>query len=262
MSTQLTGADREPTESRLRIKREPQVNNPALFVVALAALLMISTLSGCGMFADSPSSTSSGSSSRGTLTITTSDATPQETNPGVDSSGEGARGAPSSRPAVKYPVNLFSYPEHSAAATVKKVVDGDTLIVIYENGREETVRLIGIDTPEKLGGYRPAECFGAESTDFLRSLTPARSQVFLTAGEEPFDIYERRLAYVYRSDGIFVNLMIAREGYADVLSIPPNNDYAAYFSRAVSLARTENLGIWGTCGGADTPLRQSDNESG
>ena len=180
----------------------------------------------------------------------------------VGDAGGGQASGSWSASAPKYPVVLFPFPEPAITATLKKVVDGDTVIVVYENGREEIVRLIGIDTPEKPGGYRPAECFGTESTDYLRSLIPEGSKVLLTASEESFDMYERRLAYIYRSDGLFINMMIAREGYAETLSIPPNNDYSAHFSKAVSLARSENLGIWSACGGADTPLEQSGDRSG
>ena len=220
----------------------------------IAALLLISALSVCCAFTDSASSIRSNLPGGG------SDSGSNGSNGDSGSDGATPRSSPSSAP--KYPVELFPFPEPAIAATLKKVVDGDTVIVVYENGREEIVRLIGIDTPEKPGGYRPAECFGTESTDYLRSLIPEGSKVLLTAGEEPFDMYERRLAYIYRSDGLFLNMMIAREGYAETLSIPPNNDYSVHFSKAVSLARSENLGIWGACGGADTPLEQSGDRSG
>lgn len=220
---------------------------PRAFIWVIAALLLVSALSVCCAFTDSASSIRSNLPGGGS-------------SGGDSGSSATPRSSPSSAP--KYPVELFPFPEPAIAATLKKVVDGDTVIVVYENGREEIVRLIGIDTPEKPGGYRPAECFGTESTDYLRSLIPEGSKVLLTAGEEPFDTYERRLAYIYRSDGLFLNMMIAREGYAETLSIPPNNDYSVHFSKAVSLARSENLGIWGACGGADTPLEQSGDRSG
>ena len=245
------------------------------FVSVLAALLLIPTLSVCCVFTDSPSSSPSSIRTNlpggGERSGRTSSAASQRTETGTEltgtelgvSGGGGGQASGSwSSSAPKYPVVLFPFPEPAIAATLKKVVDGDTVIVVYENGREEIVRLIGIDTPEKPGGYRPAECFGTESTNYLRSLIPEGSEVLLTASEESFDMYERRLAYIYRSDGLFINMMIAREGYAETLSIPPNNDYSAHFSKAVSLARSENLGIWSACGGADTPLEESGDRSG
>ena len=151
---------------------------------------------------------------------------------------------------IQYPLDLFPAPVESAEATIKRVVDGDTVVVEFSNGREENVRLIGIDTPEVPGGYRPAECYGTESSSFMTEALPVGSRVLLTAGEEPYDLYERLLAYVYRQDGVFVNMLMAREGYADDLPIPPNNEYAQYFAEAVRLARKEKLGMWGACDGS------------
>lgn len=149
---------------------------------------------------------------------------------------------------IKYPLDLFPNPVENAEATVTRIVDGDTIVVEFSNGRTENVRLIGIDTPEVPGGYRPAECYGTESSSFMTEALPVGSRVLLTAGEETYDIYERLLAYVYRQDGVFVNMLMAREGYADDLPIPPNNDYATLFAEAVRLARKEKLGMWGACG--------------
>ena len=155
----------------------------------------------------------------------------------------------------RHPTSLFGIPPAAARAEVLRVVDGDTVVVVFEGGRTENVRLIGIDTPEKSGGHLPAECFGAEATAFASVLLPPGTPVLLTGGAEPRDVYDRLLAYVHRaSDGLFVNMALAREGYAAALSIPPNTDYAEHFSAAVETARAESLGLWTACGGPDTPL--------
>ncbi len=146
-------------------------------------------------------------------------------------------------------------PPAAARAEIQRVVDGDTVVAVFEGGRTESVRLIGIDTPEKPGGYLPAECFGAEATAFTAAVLPPGTPVLLTGGAETRDVYDRLLAYIHRaSDGLFVNMALAREGYAAALSIPPNTDYTTHFSAAVEAARAESLGLWAACGGADTPL--------
>ena len=156
---------------------------------------------------------------------------------------------------ARHPTSLFGIPPAAARAEVRRVVDGDTVVVIFEGGRTENVRLIGIDTPEKPGGNLPAECFGAEATAFASVLLPPGTPVLLTGGAETRDVYDRLLAYVHRAaDGLLVNMALAREGYAATLSIPPNTDYAAHFTAAVEAARAENLGLWAACGGPDTPL--------
>ena len=155
----------------------------------------------------------------------------------------------------RHPTSLFGMPPAAARAEIQRVVDGDTVIAVFEGGRTESVRLIGIDTPEKPGGYLPAECFGAEATAFTGALLTPGTPVLLTGGAETRDVYDRLLAYVHRaSDGLFVNMALAREGYAVALSIPPNTDYSTHFSAAVEAARAESLGLWAACGGADTPL--------
>ena len=158
---------------------------------------------------------------------------------------------------ARHPTALFPTPSAAARAEVHRVVDGDTIVAVLDGGRSENVRLIGVDTPEKPGGLRPAECFGAEATAFTAALLPAGSTVLLTGGTETRDVYDRLLAYVHRaSDGMLVNMALAREGYAVELPIPPNTDYADHFAVAVAAARAENLGLWAACGGADTPLEE------
>ncbi len=155
----------------------------------------------------------------------------------------------------RHPTSLFAIPPAAARAEVVRVVDGDTVVVVFEGGRTENVRLIGIDTPEKPGGHLPAECFGAEASAFAAVLLSPGSPVLLTGGAEPRDVYDRLLAYVHRAtDGLLVNMALAREGYAATLSIAPNTDYSTQFSTAVEAARAENLGLWAACGGPDEPL--------
>ncbi|MCI0344056.1 MAG: thermonuclease family protein, partial [Chloroflexi bacterium] len=67
--------------------------------------------------------------------------------------------------------------------------------------------------------------------------------------------YERLLAYVYRADDqLFVNLAMARDGYADVLTYPPNVAHSTDFVAAVADARRNERGLWQACGSADVPV--------
>ena len=177
------------------------------------------------------------------------------TTDGGSSAGVVLAGVDVAEIALRHPTSLFGIPPASARAEIAEVVDGDTVVVVFEAGRTENVRLIGIDTPEKPGGNLPAECFGAEASAFTSTLLPPGTPVLLTGGAETRDVYDRLLAYVHRaSDGLLVNMALAREGYAAALSIPPNTDYSAHFAAAVEAARAENLGLWAACGGPDTPL--------
>ena len=139
--------------------------------------------------------------------------------------------------------------------TVVKVTDGDTLRVEIE-GREEPVRLIGIDTPETHGQGGLRECFGREAAARTAELVPVGTTVQLVRDAEARDRYGRLLAYVYLEDGTFVNMTLAEEGYAASLTIPPNVAHTDEFTAAVSTARDANRGLWGACGGPDTPIRR------
>jgi micrococcal nuclease len=135
---------------------------------------------------------------------------------------------------------------------VNRVVDGDTLQL--ETG--ERVRLIGIDTPElhessKL--QRDAERSGQDKKaikqlgelayEFTRKLVEAK-QVRLEFDAEKKDKYGRLLAYVYLSDGTFVNAEIVKQGYASLLTIPPNVKYSDLFVKLYKEARENKRGLW------------------
>jgi micrococcal nuclease len=65
---------------------------------------------------------------------------------------------------------------------------------------------------------------------------------------EARDRYDRLLAYVYRvKDDLFVNLELAQQGYADLLTYPPNVAHVEDFTAAVTEARDAGRGLWGAC---------------
>ena len=137
----------------------------------------------------------------------------------------------------------------TANATVDYVVDGDTVDLIID-GVEERVRLIGIDTPETKKENTPIECFGLEATAFAQSLLPEGTPLYVERDVEARDVYGRLLAYIYRIDsGIFVNLEIVRQGYAQPLTIPPNVAHSTEFVEAARAAERANLGLWAECSG-------------
>ncbi|MCY3619565.1 MAG: thermonuclease family protein [Acidimicrobiaceae bacterium] len=139
-------------------------------------------------------------------------------------------------------------------ATVERVVDGDTIDVLV-GGRQETVRLIGIDAPESVAPTRPVQCFGKEASLHLEAVLPEGTEVTLVRDVETRDAYQRLLGYVVRSrDGLFVNLELVVAGYAAALNYPPNDHYASVIARAEADAVAADRGLWGHCGGPDVPL--------
>lgn len=139
-----------------------------------------------------------------------------------------------------------------ADVLVTRAVDGDTLAL--ETG--EKVRLIGIDTPEfhtskKL--YRDAQRskqdvpaiqkLGQRSLEFTRNLVEGK-RVSLEFDVDKYDRYDRLLAYVYLKDGTFVNAKIVKEGYASLMTYPPNVKYADLFKKLYQQARESKKGLW------------------
>ena len=139
-------------------------------------------------------------------------------------------------------------------AVVERVVDGDTIIARIGD-RSETVRLIGLDAPESVAPTRPVQCFGKEASLFLAAVLPTGTEITLLRDAEARDIYDRLLGYVVRShDGLFVNLEMVADGYAAVLTYPPNDHYADALDRAQAEAVASGRGLWHVCGGPDVPL--------
>ncbi len=135
---------------------------------------------------------------------------------------------------------------------VIRAVDGDTL----ELQNKERVRLIGMDTPEvheseKL--YRDArkthqdvrtiQDMGRKAWAFTRTLVEGK-RVRLVFDVEKRDRYGRLLAYVYLPDGLFVNAEIVNQGYASLLTIPPNVAHADELRRLYQEARESKRGLW------------------
>lgn len=128
--------------------------------------------------------------------------------------------------------------------TVTRVVDGDTFWVDDGSEKGLKVRLIGVDAPEtrnsgrKLKGY-----FGTESSDYLDALIGGK-KVRLVFDVARYDRYGRTLAYVYLADGTFVNAELVENGYATVMTTPPNVRHADEFIQLAARARKRSKGLW------------------
>jgi micrococcal nuclease len=134
----------------------------------------------------------------------------------------------------------------SSDGQVTRVVDGDTIHVAV-GGRDETVRYIGVDTPESVKPGTPVQCFAKRASAFNEHLV-AGEQVRLVRDSEERDRYGRLLAYVYRArDNLFVNARLVTGGYAVPLTIPPNVAHAEEFRTLAATARRKGRGLWSSC---------------
>ncbi len=145
--------------------------------------------------------------------------------------------------------------EPDRITTLVEVIDGDTVIIRFPNGEQETVRLLGIDTPETVDPTRPVQCFGREASEHLAKLLPVGTPLRLERDVDARDRFGRLLAYLYRtSDDLFVNVEMLRLGLADVSLFEPNTAHRTALIHAVTSARTGSIGLWEACGGPDVPL--------
>lgn len=121
--------------------------------------------------------------------------------------------------------------------TVTSIVDGDT----FRCGDLGRIRLLLIDSPE-----RDQAPYGAEARAALLALLPVGTAARLEMDVQPRDQYGRLLAYAYRPDGLQVNEMMVRSGYAIVVTYPPNVRHVDPMRRALALAREAHRGLWST----------------
>jgi len=130
----------------------------------------------------------------------------------------------------------------TADAVVARVVDGDT-VVVRLGGREETVRLLLVDTPETVHPDKPVEPFGPEASGFAKEKLEGQS-VRLEFDGPKRDRYDRLLAYVWVG-GMLFNEMLTEHGLARVAYVydPPYTHYEA-IAKAEERARQAKRGIW------------------
>ena len=149
---------------------------------------------------------------------------PQQTSPSVDSATEGQSAQ-----------KLYK---------VIKVVDGDTVTVDMD-GTKETLRLIGINTPETVDPRKPVECFGKEASDKAKEVLNGKSVILEndpTQGER--DKYGRLLRYVFLEDGTNFNKLMIAEGYAYEYTYSTPYKYQSEFKEAQKEAEKNKRGLW------------------
>ena len=129
---------------------------------------------------------------------------------------------------------------------VTKVVDGDTIDVA--NGtQKETVRFLGIDTPETHDPRKPVQCFGEVAAAHTKALLEGKDvRLEPDPTDSDRDKYHRLLRYIYLPDGTLVNAELVRDGYAFAYVIFPLTKLDEF--RALETdARTHNRGLWAGC---------------
>jgi endonuclease YncB( thermonuclease family) len=130
-------------------------------------------------------------------------------------------------------------PTQIQTATVARVIAGDTLSL----STGEAVRLIGVDTPETRHPKELMHPPGTEALAFAVQLVEGK-KVRLEFDRQRKDRYKRLLAYVYVGD-IMLNAELVRQGYAQVVTLPPNVKYQQLLLQLQREAREAKRGLWG-----------------
>lgn len=144
---------------------------------------------------------------------------------------------------------------------VKKIIDGDT-IKVTKDGIEQTIRLIGIDTPETVSPSKPVQCFGQEASNMTKSkLLNKYVSLEVDPTQGDLDKYNRLLRYVLLEDQTNFNLWMVANGYAFEYTYNIPYKYQAEFKAAQNNARNQGLGLWNenACNGVNSPIDNSDN---
>ncbi len=113
-------------------------------------------------------------------------------------------------------------------AEVVRVIDGDTY-VLKINGEDTTVRLIGVDTPESVAPSDYSKENASEGkavSEIVRQKLRTGDTLYVEYDVSPTDKYGRTLAYLYFEDGTMVQEWLLKNGYARIMTVPPNIKYA------------------------------------
>lgn len=162
--------------------------------------------------------------------------------------------------------------ERGVEVTVVEVVDGDTMDIEYQNGTNDTIRLLGVDTPEVHIENDPAEFddipnttagrnhlrdWGHKASEFAR--TELAGETITIVVDDQADrrgYYGRLLVYVY-DEGELFNLKLIQQGYARMYESTFSK--RSQFSSAEADAQANNVGLWNYGG---TTATTSGGESG
>lgn len=144
--------------------------------------------------------------------------------------------------------------QESHAATVSRVVDGDTLDAELMDGSVVRVRLIGIDTPEV------GACGADRATAALEQLVLGRAVTLVgDPTQGALDRFGRSLFYVDRDDGLDAGRELLRTGWAEVLVVGNGFERVGQYRGATRQATRSGTGVHARCGGDFSRSREDEH---
>lgn len=151
-------------------------------------------------------------------------------------------------------------PAPLASYTVSEFVDGDTLKVKASDGHVDTVRLIGIDTPETKDPRTTVQCFGVEASQHIKDLIKDKKITLeADASQDNKDKYSRFLRYIKLEDGTDINLKMVADGFAYEYTYDKPYKNQSTYKKAQQEADAADKGLWSpnTCNGQKDKAAQT-----
>lgn len=129
---------------------------------------------------------------------------------------------------------------------VIRVIDGDTIVVAL-NHKPETIRLLGINTPETVKPNSPIECFGPEASNRAKELLMDKIvRLESDPSQDDRDKFHRQLRYVFLNN-LNVNDTLVRDGFAREYTFKVPYKYQKQFKADQRAAKKNQIGLWGGC---------------
>jgi micrococcal nuclease len=125
---------------------------------------------------------------------------------------------------------------------VVRTIDGDTIEIKWNN-QTERIRLIGVDTPETVHPSKGEQPYGREASQYTKLVLTGKT-ISIEFDVTARDKYNRLLGYVYLQNGTFFNASLISQGYAQMMTYPPNVRWVMLFQQLQTTARETKRGLW------------------
>lgn len=130
--------------------------------------------------------------------------------------------------------------------SINHFIDGDT-ISVNMNGRAQSVRFIGVDTPETHKPNTPVQCYGELAAAYTkRMIGSGRVRLVADRESDDRDMYGRLVRYVYLPDGRNLNELLVQNGYGFAYTYYPFTQ-SAQFEADQQAAKATGKGLWRSC---------------
>jgi micrococcal nuclease len=142
--------------------------------------------------------------------------------------------------------NFFAIGQDQNLHQVLAVADGDTILVdMY--GQTETIRFIGVDTPETQHPNKPVQCYGPQASQYLKNrLEGEYVRLEVDPLSDNRDRYDRLLRFVYTKDDELVNLSLVSQGYGFAVTGFKHSKLPEFVTSEAA-AKNQRQGLWGSC---------------